>query len=269
MTGEQHTKRYRALFISDIHLGTKSCQADAVIGFLRENDADLIYLVGDIVDFWRIGRGLHWPQAQNDVLQKLLWLVRKGTRLVYIPGNHDDALRAYCGRRFGGIEIVRHAMHQTADGRKYLILHGDEFDVVVRYAKWLALLGDWAYEAALWLNVYFNILRRKFGLPYWSLSAFLKRKVKQAVSYIGDFESALVAEAKKHNAHGVICGHVHHATTREIDGIHYINTGDWVESCTAVGETHDGQFEIIHWLDHKTSSRDDSRRATALFEAAA
>ena len=239
--------RYRAIFISDVHLGAKACQASFILDFLKTHDAETIYLVGDIVDFWRIRRGAYWPQSHNDVIQKLMRKVRKGTRLVYIPGNHDEALRAYCGAHFGGIRLVRKAVHETADGRKFLILHGDEFDVVVRYAKWLAFLGDWAYDLALWTNTHLNWARRHFGLPYWSLSAYLKHKVKRAVNYIGEFEAALSQEAKRHGAHGVICGHIHHAAIRTFDDVLYINTGDWVESCTAVGETHEGRFEIIRW----------------------
>lgn len=240
-------KRYRALFISDVHLGTKACQADLLLDFLKLHEADTYYLVGDIVDFWRIKRGAHWPQHHNDVMQKLLRKVRKGARLVYIPGNHDEALRAYCGAQFGGIEIVQSAVHEAADGRRYLIIHGDEFDVVVRYAKWLAFLGDSAYVFALWVNTQLNWARRHFGLPYWSLSAYLKHKVKRAVNYIGEFEQALAQEARRHGAHGVVCGHIHHAAIRDMGGIQYLNTGDWVESCTAIGETPDGRFEIIRW----------------------
>lgn len=182
MQKESPAKRYRALFVSDVHLGTKACQADLLLDFLRKHEAETYYLVGDIVDFWRIKRGAHWPQHHNDVLQKLLRKVRKGARLTYIPGNHDEALRSYCGANFGGIEIVRSAVHEAEDGRRFLIIHGDEFDVVVRYAKWLAFLGDWAYSFALWINMQLNWVRRYFGLPYWSLSAYLKHRVKQAVN---------------------------------------------------------------------------------------
>lgn len=246
----EYEHQYRTLFISDIHLGTKACQAEAFLDFLKHHDAETIYLVGDIVDFWRIRRrGAHWPQEQNDVIQKLLRRVRKGTRMIYIPGNHDEALRDYCGTHFGGVELMRDTIHETADGRRFLVMHGDEFDVVVRYSKWLAFLGDWAYEVALGMNTYFNIIRRNLGMPYWSLSAYLKHKVKSAVSFIGEFENALANEAKRQNAQGIICGHIHRATMQEINGVMYINTGDWVESCTAVGETHDGKFEVIHWMN--------------------
>lgn len=244
---EPGMKRYRAIFVSDLHLGTKACQAEAFIDFLRCHDASRIYLIGDIVDFWRIKCGTYWPQSHNDVLQKLLRKARKGTDLVYIPGNHDEAMRDYCGMRFGGIAIERNAIHVAADGRRYLIIHGDEFDVVVRYAKWLALFGDWSYAFALWANTHFNTIRRILGLPYWSLSAYLKQRVKRAVNYIGEFEAALAQEARRNDAQGVVCGHIHHAAMRDVGDIVYVNTGDWVESRTAIAETDDGTLEIIHW----------------------
>jgi UDP-2,3-diacylglucosamine pyrophosphatase LpxH len=256
------TKHYRALFVSDVHLGTKACQAEAFLDFLRVCEASRIYLVGDIVDFWRIKRGVYWPQAHNDVLQKLLRKARKGTDLVFIPGNHDEALRDYCGQRFGGIAIERNIIHTGVDGRRYLVMHGDEFDVVVRYAKWLALFGDWSYTLALWANTHFNVLRRVLGMPYWSLSAYLKQRVKRAVNYIGEFETALAQEARRHGAQGVICGHIHHAAMRQVGDVLYINTGDWVESCTAIAETEEGSFEIIRWTQHPQ----DTAKVGALVE---
>jgi UDP-2,3-diacylglucosamine pyrophosphatase LpxH len=249
------TRRYRALFVSDLHLGTKACQADAFLDFLRYHDAAQIYLIGDIVDFLRLRRGVYWPQSHNDVLQKLLRKARKGTELVLIPGNHDEVLRDYCGVKFGGVAIERNTIHIGADGRRYLVMHGDEFDVVVRYAKWLALLGDWSYMLALWANTHFNVLRRWFGMPYWSLSAYLKHKVKRAVNYIGEFETALAQEARRHGAQGVICGHIHHAAMRQVGDVIYINTGDWVESCTAVAETEEGIFHIIRWTNPPAAMR--------------
>jgi len=248
---ETHTKRrqYRTLFLSDIHLGTKACQAEHLLEFLKYCDADTIFLVGDVIDFWRIKSSPYWPQSHNDVIQKLLRKVRKGSRIIYIPGNHDEDLRAYCGQHFGGIEFKLQDMHMTADGRKFLVMHGDEFDVVIRYVKWLAFLGDWAYIFALGLNTSFNKIRRRLGLPYWSLSAYLKYKVKKAVNFIGDFETTLASEARRQEADGVICGHIHHAGMRDINGVTYINTGDWVESVTAVAEGHDGSFEIIRWSE--------------------
>ena len=259
-------KRYRTLFISDVHLGTKGCRADVLLHFLKHHEADTYYLVGDIVDFWRIKRTPHWPQSHNDVVQKLLRLVRKGARFVYIPGNHDEALRAYCGQHFGGVEFKLNDIHVAANGRRFLVMHGDEFDVVIRYVKWLAFLGDWAYVLALGMNTAFNKVRNQFGMSYWSLSAYLKHKVKKAVNYIGDFESALAGEARRHGAEGVICGHIHFAAMRDIEGIAYINCGDWMESGTAVCETHDGRFEIIRWLDMLEAEK---LREAALEETAA
>ena len=172
---------------------------------------------------------------------------RKGTRIVYIPGNHDEFLREYCGTAFGGVEIVETAIHEAADGKRYLVIHGDIFDVVVRHAKWLAFLGDWAYEVAMWLSRRINIVRRRLGFTYWSLSAWAKQKVKHAVNFIGRFEETLAAEAQREGVDGVICGHIHSAALRDFGGLTYINTGDWVESCTAAVEHFDGRMEIIEW----------------------
>lgn len=239
--------RYRTLFISDVHLGTRTSQAHALLEFLRTHDADTIYLVGDIIDFWRVRRGTHWPQSHNDVLQKLLKRVRKGARLCFIPGNHDEGIRHFAGMHFGGIEIHKQTVHETATGKRYVVMHGDELDIVVRTAKWLAILGDHGYEFALWLNNPLNWIRRHLGFGFWSLSAYLKNRVKHAVSFIGAYEDAVAAEARKLDADGVICGHIHHAADRHIADIHYLNCGDWVESCTAVVERFDGSFQLIRW----------------------
>jgi UDP-2,3-diacylglucosamine pyrophosphatase LpxH len=240
-------KRHRTIFISDLHLGTRSCQAELVLDFLRHNEADTYYLVGDIIDGWRLRGGWYWPQVHNDVMQKLLRKVRRGAHMIFIPGNHDEFARQFFGLSFGGIEIRRNAVHVAADGRRYWITHGDEFDVVVRHAKWLAFFGDWAYDTAIFINTHFNRLRRLFGFGYWSFSAWAKLKVKNAVNFIGSFERELAAEAKKRGADGVVCGHIHHAAVREIDGVTYVNTGDFVESCTAVVERDDGRMEIVRW----------------------
>jgi UDP-2,3-diacylglucosamine pyrophosphatase LpxH len=246
-TGQSN--RYRSLFISDLHLGTKGAQAEALLEFLREHDAETIYLVGDIVDGWRLRSSWYWPQAHNDVIQKLLRKARKGARIVYVPGNHDEFLREFCGLHFGDIEIAETTMHDAADGRRYLVMHGDAFNLVVRHARWLAFLGDWAYVAALALSTRINIVRRRLGFTYWSLSAWAKARVKNAVSFIGRFEETLAAEAKRHGVDGVICGHIHSAAMRDFGGFTYINTGDWVESCTAVVEHRDGRMEIIRWQE--------------------
>lgn len=246
---EPQSKKFRSLFLSDVHLGTRGCQADLLLDFLKYHEADNIYLVGDIVDGWRLRRSWYWPQFHNDVVQKLLRKGRKGARIVYIPGNHDEFLRDFFGTHFGGVEVVDEIIHEAANGKKYLVIHGDQFDVVVRHAKWLAFFGDWAYVTALNLNTALNYARRKLGLTYWSLSAWAKLKVKNAVNFIGSFEEALVSEAERQGVDGVICGHIHHAAEHSKFGLHYINTGDWVESCTAVAENHDGTFEVIRWAE--------------------
>jgi len=240
-------RRYRALFISDVHLGTRGCQAERLLDFLRHHDADTLYLVGDIVDGWALRSSWYWPQAHNDVVQKILRKGRKGARIVYVPGNHDEFLREYYGTHFGGIEVTETAIHHGADGCRYLVVHGDVFDIVVTQARWLALLGDKAYEIALIANRIFNAMRRRFGAPYWSLSQWAKLKVKNAVNFIGAFEQALATEAKRQQAGGVICGHIHYATMHDRFRLRYINCGDWVESCTAVAEHEGGGFEIITW----------------------
>ncbi len=239
-----------------------------LLDFLKAHDAETIYLVGDVVDGWRLKRNWYWPQEHNDVVQKLLRKARKGAQIVYVPGNHDEFLRNYFGTHFGGIDVRDNAIHTTADDRRMLVIHGDQFDVVVRHARWLAFFGDWAYGAALGLNTYFNLVRRKLGFPYWSLSAWAKLQVKNAVNFIGAFEAALAAEAERQGANGVICGHIHHAVVREIEPVTYMNCGDWVESCTALAENHDGTFQLIRWADERagrTFPSDDfsTRRAAA------
>ncbi|MBN9081249.1 MAG: UDP-2,3-diacylglucosamine hydrolase [Rhizobiales bacterium 62-17] len=241
------TRHVRTLFLSDVHLGTRGCQAAVLLDFLKVYEADTIYLVGDIVDGWRLRQSWYWPQSHNDVVQKLLRKVRKGTRVIYIPGNHDEFFRDYVGSNFGGIEVEEEAIHRCADGRSMFILHGDKFDTVVRNVRWLALLGDWAYDFAIWLNGHIARVRRHFGLPYWSFSQWSKDKVKRAVSFISAFEQAVVTDARRHGVDMVLCGHIHKPTMRTIDGVLYINTGDWVESCSAVVENADGRLELIHW----------------------
>ncbi|WP_102959118.1 UDP-2,3-diacylglucosamine diphosphatase [Mangrovicella endophytica] len=242
-------RHVRTLFISDVHLGSRAAKAAMLIEFLRVHDAETIYLVGDIVDGWRLRRSWHWPQLHNDVVQKLLRKARKGTRIIYIPGNHDEFLRDFPGQHFGGIEVRLTDVHETADGKRLLVMHGDEFDVVVRNARLIAYLGDWAYDAAIAINSVFNLFRRRLGFPYWSFSSWAKLKVKNAVSFIGAFESALAAEAARRDCDGVVCGHIHHAQIAERAGILYVNSGDWVESCTAIAEHHDGSLELIAWTD--------------------
>jgi UDP-2,3-diacylglucosamine pyrophosphatase LpxH len=239
--------RVRALFLSDIHLGTRGCQANKLLDFMRHYDSDTVYLVGDIVDGWQLRASWYWPQAHNDVVQKLLRKARKGTRLLYIPGNHDEFLRDYYGTHFGGIEVLADTIHVGVDGKRYLVIHGDLFDVVISHARWLALLGNHAYDLAIWLNTYFNAVRRFFGLTYWSLSQWAKLKVKNAINFIGEYERTLAAEAQRRGVNGVICGHIHHAVIRTASHFRYMNCGDWVESCTAIVEHFDGAFKIVKW----------------------
>ena len=244
---EPGMRRYRALFISDLHLGTKACQAEAFIDFLRCHDAARIYLIGDIVDFWRIKRGIYWPQAHNDVLQKLCARCARAPTSSSFPAITTRPCAIIADRASAAsLSSAISCMSAPTEGA-ISIIHGDEFDVVVRYAKWLALFGDWSYMVALWANTHFNAVRRWLGMPYWSLSAYLKQRVKRAVNYIGEFETALAQEARRHGAQGVICGHIHHAAMRQLGDVIYINTGDWVESCTAVAESEEGIFEIIRW----------------------
>jgi UDP-2,3-diacylglucosamine pyrophosphatase LpxH len=240
--------RYRSIWISDIHLGTRSCKADFLLDFLHHSESEYLYLVGDIVDGWRLRKSWYWAQSHNDVVQKLLRKARKGTQIIYVPGNHDECLRDYVDHEFGGVAIREDAVHVTADGKRLLVVHGDQFDGVVRYAKWLAFIGDNAYTLALWLNVHFNRVRRRLGYPYWSLSAFLKSRVKNAVQFVGSFAAAVAEEARRRDVDGVVCGHIHVAEIRDIDGITYCNDGDWVESCTALVEHFDGRLEIVHWI---------------------
>ena len=241
-------RHFRAVFISDLHLGTPGCQADALLDFLRSHPSDFLYLVGDIVDGWQLRRRWYWPQSHNDVVQKLLRRARKGCRVVFVPGNHDEFARAFIGHQFGGIEVVDDAVHTTADGRTLWVTHGDYFDGVVQCAKWLAYLGDNLYEFTLRLNRHLNRLRARFGLPYWSLSAYLKNRVKSALNYVTDFEAAVAQEVKRRGHQGVVCGHIHRAEMREINGILYCNDGDWVESRTALVEHMDGRLELVHWV---------------------
>ena len=241
------TWHVRTVWISDLHLGTPGCRADALLDFLKRVDCDTLYLVGDIIDGWQLRRSWYWPQAHNDVVQKLLRKVRKGTRVVFVPGNHDEFARRYVQHEFGGIEVQEEAVHLTADGRRLWVTHGDLFDGVVQCAKWLAYLGDNLYEFTLRLNRHVNRLRARLGLPYWSLSKYLKLKVKRAVSYVSDFERAVAHEARKRGVDGVVCGHIHHAEIRDIDGLLYCNDGDWVESMTALVEHFDGELAIVEW----------------------
>ncbi|HYA66967.1 MAG TPA: UDP-2,3-diacylglucosamine diphosphatase [Burkholderiaceae bacterium] len=238
---------YRAIFLSDIHLGTAGCKAAHLLDFLRHNESDSLYLVGDIIDGWALRSRFYWPQSHNDVIQKVLRKARKGTRVYYVPGNHDEVARQFCGLKFGDVSICEEADYQLKDGRRLWVVHGDIADGVIRHVKWLAHVGDALYDWLLWLNRHLNNLRARLGFGYWSLSQYLKYKVKNAVSFISDFEAVLVREARRRGYDGVICGHIHHAQIRAVDGALYVNDGDWVESLTALVETHEGELRILVW----------------------
>ena len=239
--------RLRAIFISDLHIGTPGFQADALLDFLKHHPSDMLYLVGDIVDGWQLRRRWFWPQSHNDVVQKLLRRARKGCRVIYVPGNHDEFARHFVGHAFGGVEVFHETVHTTATGLKLWVIHGDHFDGVIQCAQWLAHVGDWLYELTLKINRHLNSWRARMGMDYWSLSAYLKLKVKKAVNFISDFEVAVAQEAKRRGYDGAVCGHIHHAEIRDVQGILYCNDGDWVESRTALVEHMDGRLEIIHW----------------------
>jgi UDP-2,3-diacylglucosamine pyrophosphatase LpxH len=240
---------FRTIWISDIHLGTKGCNAEMLIDFLDSVDSDTLYLVGDIVDGWQLRKRVYWPTAHNDIVWRVMKRARRGTRVVYIPGNHDEIFRQFTGMSFGGVEIRRKIIHTTVDGRKLLVLHGDEFDTIMLAHRWLAFVGDAAYTALMALNRHVNRVRRWFGMPYWSLSKMAKHRVKNAVSFISRFEEVVSHEAERRHVDGVVCGHIHTAEIRQFGAVTYYNDGDWVEGCTALVEHHDGRMEILHWAD--------------------
>ena len=243
--------RFRSIWISDIHLGTRGCQAAALLDFLKYTESEYLYLVGDIIDGRHLKKRWYWPQEHNDVVQKILRRAKHGAQVFFVAGNHDEFARDFLGLQFGGVSVTNEIIHTTTKGLRMLVLHGDQFDAVMSYAKWLAHLGDKAYDFALWLNRIFNFMRKKFGMNYWSLSAWLKHKVKNAVEYIGTFENFIAESARHHKTDAVICGHIHHAEMRQIGNVLYCNDGDWVESCTALVEDMDGNLSIIHWLDER------------------
>lgn len=239
--------KFRSIWISDLHLGTSGCQAEYLLDFLKNTEAEYLYLVGDIIDGWALKRSWYWQQSHNDVIQKVLRKARKGTHVIYIPGNHDEGARQFLGLMFGDIRIEDEVVHTTADGRRMLVLHGDRFDGVVQCARWLAIVGDRLYGITLKLNYWFNRARARMGLGYWSLSQYLKHKVKKAVNFVSSFEQAVALEAKTRGLDGVICGHIHKAEMRDIDGVLYCNDGDWVESLTALVELPNGELKILTW----------------------
>lgn len=241
---------YRTVWLSDVHLGHRGCKADYLIDFLDTVQCEHLFLVGDIIDLWHMRRkGLYWPQSHNNVMRKILGKAKRGTKVVYIPGNHDEDFREFDGTCFGNIEIHNKYIHESADGKRLLMIHGDEFDSAVRCSKLVIYLGEKAYDILLYVNGLINAFRRKLGFPYWSISNYLKKKAQNAVSIIEDFKRAVVHEAKRLNVDGIVCGHIHHAEIHKIDDVLYCNDGDWVENCTALVEKHDGSLEILHWSD--------------------
>ena len=248
-------RRVPAVFLSDLHLGARGAQSDMALDVLTRFEADVYYLVGDIIDGWRLKDGWRWSERDSAIVRHFFERARKGARVVYIPGNHDEFARAFVGRRFEGVEIVEDAIHVTTSGKRYLLAHGDTFDVVIKRSKWLAVLGDRGYRLALRINAVLNTATRRFGLPYWSFSAWIKLKIKAAVNAIGDFERQLAAEARRRGVDGVICGHIHHPTMREIDGVTYVNIGDFVESCSLVIEREDGALVALDWKRREGSAQ--------------
>ena len=251
---------YRSIWISDVHLGTRACKADFLLDFYRHTESEFLYLVGDIVDGWRLRRGWYWEQSHNDVIQKTLRKARKGTRVIYVPGNHDDWLRDYAEHELGGIQLQLEAAHLTEERRRLRVVHGDAFDAAVTYARWMVRLGDHASEWMLTVNHLLNRVRRGVGLPYWSLSGFVKAHLSSAADYISAFETVVAHDARRQRFDGVVCGHIHQPRIRDIDGVLYCNDGDWVENCTALVEHHDGRLEILDWATARAPAAPAPRR---------
>jgi len=240
---------YRSIFISDVHLGSKGAKAELLADFLKYNHCEKLYLVGDIIDGWRLKKRIFWPQTHTNVIRRILTKAKRGTEVIYVTGNHDEFLRRYSGIDFGNVLLTDEAQHTAVDGKRYLVVHGDKYDSIIQTQRWLAVIGDWGYETLVLLNRHFNRLRRKFGMGYWSLSAFIKQKVKSAVSFISAYEEAVVKDCRQQGFEGVICGHIHHPEIRDLEGVEYLNCGDWVESCTAIVETQNGEMKLLKWVD--------------------
>ena len=248
----QHNRDVNSVFISDVHLGFRGCSADYLCDFLDKVRCKNLYLVGDIIDFWALRKKRYWPKSHSQVLRQVLEMAQNGTRVVMVPGNHDETLRQYNGMTIGPIEVNDRLVHETPDGKRLLVLHGDQFDSVVRCSPLLAMIGANLYELLLKMNTWINAIRSKMGKDYWSLAAYLKHKVKNAVQFIGRFEEAVVTAARAEGVDGVICGHIHRAEIRRMGEITYMNCGDWVESCTALMEHHDGRIELLQWHEEAT-----------------
>ncbi|MGQ0622266.1 MAG: UDP-2,3-diacylglucosamine diphosphatase [Panacagrimonas sp.] len=248
---ENKLKKYRTIWISDVHLGTPGAKAEHLVDFLKHTECENLYLVGDIIDGWKLQGSWFWPQEHTNVVRKVLTKSKRGTKVFYVTGNHDEFLRKFVGfgLAIGNIRVVNEHVHTTADGRRLLITHGDAFDVITRYHRWIALIGDTAYEATMQANYWLNQARRLLGMRYWSLSAFAKKSVKNAVNIVSEFEQSVARECRRRGLDGVVCGHIHHAEIRQIDGVQYLNSGDWVESCTALVEDFNGRIEIIRWVE--------------------
>jgi UDP-2,3-diacylglucosamine pyrophosphatase LpxH len=253
----------RTLWISDVHLGTRACRAELLLDFLKHHKAETIYLVGDIVDGWQLKKSWYWPQSHNDLVQKILRQARKGTEIIYIPGNHDHAARLFLGHRFGGVLIARHVMHDTADGKRLWVTHGDRFDAAVRYSRLLTWFGGSAYDAISSFNLLLEPLRRWLGLSHWSLVAWIKRRSRHVEDYLAAYERAAVAEARRRRADGVVCGHIHTAALKTVDGLLYCNDGDWVENCSALAEHADGRLEMLRWGEPVQAPRPATSTAAA------
>ncbi|WBY16982.1 UDP-2,3-diacylglucosamine diphosphatase [Erythrobacteraceae bacterium WH01K] len=265
-------RRFRTIWISDVHLGTKGCNADLLIDFLDRTDSDTMYLVGDIIDGWRLKKKIFWPPEHNDIVWRILKRAKRGTRIVYIPGNHDEMIRPFAGMNFGGVEIARAAFHDTADGRRLMVLHGDEFDTVMLAHRWLAFVGDALYHIMMKINGWVALVRKRLGLPYWSISKAAKHKVKNAVEFISKYEEVVARAAGERGVDGVVCGHIHTAEHRMFDhegrSVEYWNDGDWVEGCNALVEHEDGRMEILHWAD-EVARREAEESESAVSERAA
>jgi UDP-2,3-diacylglucosamine pyrophosphatase LpxH len=258
--------RYRSLWISDVHLGRTGCQAELLADFLRRHDCERLYLVGDIIDGWKLRQGWYWPQSHANVVREILSKAEQGTVVQYITGNHDEFLRRYVDHamHFGNISIANEAIHHTADGRRLLVLHGDSFDMITRYFRRIAIAGDTAYHGLMRANIVINNVRARFDKPQWSLSAFVKHQVKRAVNFVSAFEEAVARDCRRRGLDGVICGHIHHAEMRKIHGVTYYNCGDWVESCTALAEDMNGRFEILRWVQQQDDATHASGKVTAM-----
>ena len=242
---------YRTIWVSDVHLGSKSARADYLVDFLKSTECEKLYLVGDIIDFWSMRKTTFWPQSHNDVIREILRKSKQGTQVIYIPGNHDMLLRDHAGLVFGNISIQLQDIHETKTGQRLLVTHGDEFDQIVTCNRLKSFFGNHAYDFLIWLNRVVNRVRKRFDMPYWSLATYLKHKSKNAIEYIHRFEQAVAYEVEKKDVDGLVCGHLHRAEMETINGVLYCNDGDWVESCTALVEKDDGMLQLIHWADDK------------------